>query len=85
MVWVISMKQWRFEEVWGFEKLGFMVLVGMLCLGVLLFLGKLLIDLGFLYIHGTCATSGEGLYEGLDWLSNNIANKVIPVDGSDCW
>ncbi|MBA0668094.1 hypothetical protein Goklo_001058, partial [Gossypium klotzschianum] len=23
----------------------------------------------------TCATSGEGLYEGLDWLSSNIANK----------
>ncbi|GJW88172.1 ADP-ribosylation factor 1 [Tanacetum coccineum] len=29
------------------------------------------------YIQSTCATSGEGLYEGLDWLSNNIANKVI--------
>ncbi|GMI94312.1 ADP-ribosylation factor 2-B isoform X1 [Durio zibethinus] len=28
------------------------------------------------YIQSTCATSGEGLYEGLDWLSNNIANKV---------
>ncbi|PON69621.1 Small GTPase superfamily, ARF type [Parasponia andersonii] len=27
------------------------------------------------YIQSTCATSGEGLYEGLDWLSNNIANK----------
>ncbi|MBA0843654.1 hypothetical protein Goarm_000823, partial [Gossypium armourianum] len=26
------------------------------------------------YIQSTCATSGEGLYEGLDWLSNNIAN-----------
>ncbi|KAL3523559.1 hypothetical protein ACH5RR_016393 [Cinchona calisaya] len=25
------------------------------------------------YIQSTCATSGEGLYEGLDWLSNNIA------------
>ena len=24
------------------------------------------------YIESTCATSGEGLYEGLDWLSNNI-------------
>lgn len=33
---------------------------------------------GFLcrYIQSTCATSGEGLYEGLDWLSNNIASKV---------
>merc|ERR1711974_541921 len=28
------------------------------------------------YIKSTCATSGEGLYEGLDWLSNNIANKA---------
>ncbi|KAG6406304.1 hypothetical protein SASPL_133904 [Salvia splendens] len=27
------------------------------------------------YIQSACATSGEGLYEGLDWLSNNIANK----------
>jgi ADP-ribosylation factor protein 1 len=24
------------------------------------------------YIQGCCATSGEGLYEGLDWLSANI-------------
>ncbi|MBA0571910.1 hypothetical protein Golob_002279 [Gossypium lobatum] len=29
------------------------------------------------YIQSTCATSGEGLYEGLDWLSNNIATLVI--------
>ncbi|EMS51203.1 ADP-ribosylation factor 2 [Triticum urartu] len=29
------------------------------------------------YIQSTCATSGEGLYEGLDWLSNNIANKEV--------
>jgi len=29
------------------------------------------------YIQSTCATTGEGLYEGLDWLSNNIANKVL--------
>jgi ADP-ribosylation factor 1/2 len=27
------------------------------------------------YIQSTCATSGEGLYEGLDWLSNAIASK----------
>lgn len=27
------------------------------------------------YIQSCCATSGEGLYEGLDWLSNNISNK----------
>lgn len=25
------------------------------------------------YIQSTCATSGEGLYEGLDWLSSNSA------------
>lgn len=28
------------------------------------------------YIQSTCATSGEGLYEGLDWLSSNIANRT---------
>ncbi|PWA78540.1 ADP-ribosylation factor [Artemisia annua] len=28
------------------------------------------------HIQSTCATSGEGLYEGLDWLSNSIANKT---------
>lgn len=33
------------------------------------------------YIQSTCATSGEGLYEGLDWLSNNIANKASTVCG----
>ena len=33
----------------------------------------------FRYIQSTCATSGEGLYEGLDWLSNNIAGKVENV------
>eukprot|EP00475_Leptophrys_vorax_P004799 TRINITY_DN12872_c0_g3_i1.p1 TRINITY_DN12872_c0_g3~~TRINITY_DN12872_c0_g3_i1.p1 ORF type:complete len:182 (+),score=8.61 TRINITY_DN12872_c0_g3_i1:192-737(+) len=27
------------------------------------------------YIQSTCASSGEGLYEGLDWLSRNIAFK----------
>ncbi|URE49432.1 ARF [Musa troglodytarum] len=27
------------------------------------------------YIQSTCATSGEGLYEGLDWLSSNIVSK----------
>ena len=27
------------------------------------------------YIQSTCATSGEGLYEGLDWLSQNIASR----------
>ncbi|CAL5391458.1 unnamed protein product [Camellia sinensis] len=36
------------------------------------------------YIQSTCATSGEGLYEGLDWLSNNIASKMSTssVNGS---
>ncbi|PWZ09347.1 ADP-ribosylation factor 1 [Zea mays] len=28
------------------------------------------------YIQSTCATTGEGLYEGLDWLSSNIASKA---------
>eukprot|EP00058_Branchiostoma_floridae_P028097 XP_002613588.1 hypothetical protein BRAFLDRAFT_127091 [Branchiostoma floridae] len=27
------------------------------------------------YIQSTCATQGNGLYEGLDWLSNELANK----------
>jgi len=27
------------------------------------------------YIQSTCATSGDGLYEGLDWLSNTLTNK----------
>lgn len=27
------------------------------------------------YIQATCATQGNGLYEGLDWLSNELANK----------
>jgi hypothetical protein len=31
------------------------------------------------YIQSTCATSGEGLYEGLDWLSSNIATKVFSL------
>ncbi|KAJ1686035.1 hypothetical protein LUZ63_017425 [Rhynchospora breviuscula] len=35
------------------------------------------------YIQSTCATTGEGLYEGLDWLSSNIASKVI-VSGISC-
>ncbi|XP_071731133.1 ADP-ribosylation factor 2-B-like [Rutidosis leptorrhynchoides] len=28
------------------------------------------------YIQSSCATSGEGLYEGLDWLSKNIVRKA---------
>ena len=27
------------------------------------------------YIQSTCATSGDGLYEGLDWLSNVLVGK----------
>jgi len=27
------------------------------------------------YIQSTCATSGDGLYEGLDWLSTALKNK----------
>merc|ERR1712134_72755 len=27
------------------------------------------------YIQSTCATSGDGLYEGLDWLSTNLSKK----------
>ena len=28
------------------------------------------------YIQSTCATSGDGLYEGLDWLSNQLKKKA---------
>ncbi|KAG0267433.1 Arf GTPase arf1 [Mortierella polycephala] len=27
------------------------------------------------YIQATCATSGDGLYEGLEWLSSNLKRK----------
>ncbi|XP_063725609.1 ADP-ribosylation factor 1-like [Symsagittifera roscoffensis] len=27
------------------------------------------------YIQAACATSGDGLYEGLDWMSNTLKNK----------
>ncbi|XP_043264777.1 ADP-ribosylation factor 2 [Colletes gigas] len=27
------------------------------------------------YVQSTCATQGHGLYEGLDWLSNELAKK----------
>ncbi|KAK0162358.1 hypothetical protein PV327_008702 [Microctonus hyperodae] len=27
------------------------------------------------YIQSTCATQGQGLYEGLDWLSNKLVKK----------
>ena len=28
------------------------------------------------YIQATCATTGDGLYEGLDWLSRNVTGKA---------
>ena len=27
------------------------------------------------FIQATCATNGDGLYEGLDWLSNTVSSK----------
>ena len=27
------------------------------------------------YIQACCATTGDGLYEGLDWLSSTLSNK----------
>ena len=27
------------------------------------------------YIQGSCATTGEGLYEGLDWLSSSMKSR----------
>ncbi|TSM44164.1 ADP-ribosylation factor 4 [Bagarius yarrelli] len=27
------------------------------------------------YVQSTCATNGTGLYEGLDWLSNQLSNQ----------
>ena len=35
------------------------------------------------YVQGTCATTGEGLYEGLDWLSNALRTKKTR-DASAC-
>ncbi|KAI9033169.1 ADP-ribosylation facter [Hyaloraphidium curvatum] len=35
------------------------------------------------YIQATCATSGDGLYEGLEWLSNNVgARRGAALPGS---
>ena len=28
------------------------------------------------YMQATCATSGDGLYEGLEWLSSNLKRKM---------
>ena len=27
------------------------------------------------YVQAACATTGEGLYEGLDWLSNTLSKR----------
>merc|ERR1712046_389344 len=27
------------------------------------------------YIQSTCATTGDGLYEGLDWMTRNLSSK----------
>ena len=29
------------------------------------------------FIQATCATNGDGLYEGLDWLSNTVSAKQV--------
>uniref|UniRef100_A0A1I8F6A3 ADP-ribosylglycohydrolase n=1 Tax=Macrostomum lignano TaxID=282301 RepID=A0A1I8F6A3_9PLAT len=31
--------------------------------------------------QATCATNGEGLYEGLDWLSNTLKSKARWASG----
>lgn len=36
------------------------------------------------YIQATCATSGDGLYEGLDWLANQLKNKKWGAGFSFC-
>jgi len=33
---------------------------------------KMLTVMDLQYIQSTCATSGDGLYEGLEWLSNSL-------------
>ena len=32
------------------------------------------------YIQATCATSGEGLYEGLDWLSGQLPKLLTKAE-----
>ena len=34
------------------------------------------------YIQATCATSGDGLYEGLDWLSNQLKNAKWIIENN---
>merc|ERR1712038_1884374 len=31
------------------------------------------------YIQSACATTGDGLYEGLDWLSRTLSSKKRPL------
>merc|ERR1712154_251722 len=33
------------------------------------------------YIQSTCATTGDGLYEGLDWLSNTLNKSASRISG----
>ncbi len=35
------------------------------------------------YIHGLCATSGDGLYEGLDWLSRTLEANTDRASGCE--
>jgi len=40
------------------------------------------------YIQATCATSGDGLYEGLDWLANQLKNtkwRVGSIEWGRAW
>jgi len=34
------------------------------------------------HIQPTCATTGDGLYEGLEWLSNQLKDHVSPPPSS---
>lgn len=34
------------------------------------------------YIQSTCATSGDGLYEGLEWVSDRVRGVLLPARGS---
>eukprot|EP01006_Ploeotia_vitrea_P048879 TRINITY_DN67285_c5_g3_i2.p1 TRINITY_DN67285_c5_g3~~TRINITY_DN67285_c5_g3_i2.p1 ORF type:complete len:193 (+),score=7.09 TRINITY_DN67285_c5_g3_i2:100-678(+) len=36
------------------------------------------------FIQGTCATTGDGLYEGLDWLSHVCSTFLCISDTRDC-
>ncbi|KAK3548912.1 hypothetical protein QTP70_021710 [Hemibagrus guttatus] len=33
------------------------------------------------YVQATCATQGTGLYEGLDWLSNELSKRYVVLSG----